>query len=421
MRLIADGEVERSGVPGLAARLGYSERHLDRLLTAEVGAGPLALARARRTRTARTLLETTALGMTDVAFAAGFGSVRQFNETMRRVFALSPSELRARARGPARRARGADTESICLRLAHRRPFDGAALVAFLAQRAVTGVEEVVDGVYRRVLRLAHGLAVATLAPPRDEAAGARSGTGYVLCTLRLEDLRDLASAVERCRRLFDLDADPAAIAAVLGEDAILGPSVAARPGLRLPGSGDGNELAVRAVLGQQVSVAAARTFARVLSERYGESLSSDDGGLRRAFPRAAALADVDAAALPLPRARAETLRTLCRRLTDGSIVLDAGADRDAVEAALLGIAGIGPWTTAYIRMRALSDPDAFLPTDLGVRRALERLGLAADPVRARARAERWRPWRSYALMHLWAAPGPPPEAPAASAADRRGG
>jgi AraC family transcriptional regulator of adaptative response / DNA-3-methyladenine glycosylase II len=401
MRLIRDGAVEREGVPGLARRLGFSERHLHRQLVAELGAGSLALARAQRAQTARLLIETTALPFTDVAFAAGFPSIRQFNETVREVFATTPSELRRGASGEPRQLRHRDggqvngapaVAPLSLRLRHRAPFDARALLAFLGVRAVPGVEAwdpAGDETYRRVLALPHGPGVAALAP---------SETGdHVRCELRLSDLRDLAAAVQRCRRLLDLDADPVAVDAALAADPLLAPLVARAPGRRVPGAADGAELAVRAVLGQQVSVAGARTLAGRLTAALGEPLPDAlaDEQLTHAFPTAQALAAADPAELPLTRARAHALASLCRALADGSLALHPGADRDATRERLLTLPGIGPWTAEYVAMRALGDPDAFPATDLGVRKALERLGDDADP-------ERWRPWRAYAVQHLWA-------------------
>ena len=400
MRLIRDGAVEREGVAGLARRLGFSERHLHRQLVAELGAGPLALARAQRAQTARLLIETTGLPFTDVAFAAGFPSIRQFNETIREVFATTPTDLRGSARHqprhlvPARRAQidGARAATpLSLRLRHRAPLDAGALLAFLGARAVPGVEAwepAGGGTYRRVLALPHGPGVASLTP---------GGADHVGCELRLSDLRDLAAAVQRCRRLLDLDADPVAVDDALAADPLLAPLVRRAPGRRVPGAVDGGELAVRAVLGQQVSVAGARTLAGRLTAALGEPLPDGlaaDGALTHAFPTAAALAAADPADLPLTRARAHAVRTLATALSDGSLALDPGADRDDTRERLLTLPGIGPWTAEYVAMRALCDPDAFPATDLGVRKALGRLG-SADP-------ERWRPWRAYAVQHLWA-------------------
>ena len=381
MRLIADGAVDRDGVGGLAERLHFSERQLGRILTTELGAGPVALARAQRAQSARTLIETTELPFAEVAVGAGFGSVRQFNETLRAVYGRTPTELRARAR----RRRGAGSPgSIELRLPRREPFDGESLRAFLAARAVPGVEEVDGLTYRRTLVLDHGPAVIALTAERR----------MVRTELRLADLRDLTAAVARCRRLFDLDADPVAISSQLGEDRTLAPLVAAHPGLRVPGCADGFELGVRAIVGQQVSVAAARTVLGRLVARYGEPLPEPVGGLTHSFPGAGALADVDPGELPFPRGRGEAIRELARRVASGELHLDTGADPRETRAALLEIPGVGDWTTSYIAMRALGDPDVFLPGDVGIRHALDRLGADAE-------LERWRPWRSYAVMHLW--------------------
>ena len=388
MRLIADGVIEREGVAGLARRLAYSERHLNRLLTAELGAGPLALARALRAETARTLIETTQIGFADVAFAAGFASVRQFNDTVREIFAATPTELRRHRRASAPSAPG----SVCVRLPARRPFDGPALIAFLEARAVPGVEQVVDGAFGRTLRLPHGAGVAELRP----------GESWVRCSLWLDDLRDLAAAVQRCRRLFDLDADPAAVAEHLSGDALIGLAVRREPGRRLPGAVDGPELAMRAVLGQQVSVAGARTHAARLVRSLGEPLPTPRGELTHLFPTPAAIAGgAGSAALRMPSARRAAVLGLASALEAGDVALDAGADRGEVERSLLALPGIGPWTASYVAMRALGDPDAFMPTDLGVRRAFERLGRPGDPRTVAAVAESWRPWRAYALQYLW--------------------
>ena len=394
MRLIADGVVDRDGVTGLARRLGYSERHLHRLLVAEVGAGPLNLARAQRAHAARLLIETTALPFSHVSFAAGFASIRQFNDTVRLVFAATPTELRRRRRrGPGESTPG----ELALRLPRRSPFDAPSALAFLGARAVPGVEERVDGAYRRSLRLPHGSGVVELGEADD----------HVRCLLRLDDLRDLSAAVQRCRRLLDLDADPVAVDELLRTDELLASRVAARPGRRAPGTVDGDELAVRAVLGQQVSVLAARTLAGRLTIRHGKPITAPDGGVTHLFPEAAALADVAPGDFGVPAARGRALRSLARSLAEGELTLDPGADREGVAARLVSLPGIGAWTASYIAMRALGDPDAFVPTDLGARRGAARLGLPADPKDLARRAERWRPWRAYALQHLWDALDPP--------------
>jgi AraC family transcriptional regulator of adaptative response / DNA-3-methyladenine glycosylase II len=388
MRLVADGTVDRDGVAGLARRLGYSERQLHRLLVGELGAGAQALARAQRAHTARTLVETTNLAFTEVAFAAGFASVRQFNDTVRAVFATTPRELRAAALG-RRPAPVAGT--LDLRLPVRQPFDGAGLLRMLASKAVPGVERADGTSYARGLLLPHGEATVTLTPAAD----------HVAARLRLADPRDVVPAVARCRRLLDLDADAVAVDEHLGADPLLAPLVQAWPGIRLPGTTDGAETAVRAVVGQQVSVAGGRTVTARLAREYGKPLTSPEGGLTHHFPKAEALAAADPETLPMPRSRGRALVTMCAALAEGRLDLDPGADRDEVSAALTALPGIGPWTADYVRLRALGDPDVLLTTDLGVRRGLERLGAAGDPRSAADHGERWRPWRSYALMYLW--------------------
>ncbi|OOC56826.1 AraC family transcriptional regulator [Nocardiopsis sinuspersici] len=382
MRLIQDGAVDRGGVGALASAVGYSERQLNRLLTAEVGAGPLALARTERVQTARVLVETTDMPMADVAFASGFASVRQFNETMRAVFDRSPTEMRAMRRTPV-----GEPGTVTLRLPYREPIDLARMLRFLGDRAVPGVEEYRDGVYRRTLSLPHGPATVEL----SEGAG----SGHVLCRLRLSESRDLADAVRRCRRLLDLDADPRAVTEVLGGDPLLGPMVAEHPGMRSPGHVDPAELAVRAVLGQQVSVRAARTLAGRLVERFGEPLSTGpDGGLTHVFPSPDVLADADPTDLSIPVARGRALVGLAGAIASGRVDLGPGCDRDEAERSMMELRGIGPWTAGYVRMRGLGDPDVFLHGDLGVQQALG-AGGGRDTLA-------WSPWRSYVTHLLWA-------------------
>jgi AraC family transcriptional regulator, regulatory protein of adaptative response / DNA-3-methyladenine glycosylase II len=406
MRHIADGVVDREGVAGLAHRLGYSERHLHRQLVAEVGAGPIALARAQRSQAARLLLETTDVPIASVAFAAGFASVRQFNDTVREVFALTPSQLRA-SRRPFNRTPTAG--ALQLRLPFRLPFAAAPTFEFLATRAVTGIELGGSFGYRRSVGLAHGAAVIELGEftAVQDPTATWVARGWLPCRLELSDLRDLASAVSRCRRLLDLDADAQAVSEALGDDPLLGGAIEAEPGRRVPGHVDGFEVAVRAVLGQQVSVAGARTLAARLTAALGEQLPVDDSAatpqLTHLFPTPQAVAAADPATLGVTRSRAAALIGLAHAVVDGAVDLDPGADRDRTTAQLLALPGIGPWTTSYIRMRALADPDVFMPTDLGVRHGLETLGFTGDARCIEALAARWRPWRSYALQHVWAA------------------
>ncbi|BCY14933.1 DNA-3-methyladenine glycosylase 2 family protein [Actinoplanes sp. L3-i22] len=408
MRLIGDGIVDREGVTGLASRLGYTERHLNRMLTAELGAGPLALARAQRAQTARILVETTDLGLAEIAFAAGFGSVRQFNDTMLEVYAQSPSRLREK-RPVARGEAGV----INLRLAYRAPLHAAALLEFLGARTLPGVDEVVGTTYRRGLALPHGTANVSLRP----------GERWVFAELRLSDVRDLAPAVARCRRLFDLDADPDAVDAMLGADPALADAVRAEPGVRVPRAVDGFEIAVRAVVGQQVSVSGARTtLGRIVRAAVEGSVGDVDGldgldGLGPSgpapaptstnqlagFPSAAVVADLPDSAFGMPTARRATIRALATAVADGKLDLEPGADRAETTARLLELPGIGPWTAGYVAMRAIGDPDVFLPTDLAARRGAAALGLPHSAKALAEHAERWRPWRSYALIRLWRA------------------
>jgi AraC family transcriptional regulator of adaptative response / DNA-3-methyladenine glycosylase II len=395
MRLIADGAVERDGVDGLARRLGYSVRQLNRLVTGSFGAGPLALARARRAQTARVLVETTGLSFADIAFAAGFSSIRQFNDTIREVYAATPTELRGR-RGGRGSAGAATSGSIATRIGVREPFAGAELLDFLAVRAVRGAEAVGEGWYERSLHLPHGPGVVRVELVDRPA-------GYVPCRFTLADARDLAPALERTRRLLDADCDPVAVDEQLGGDPALAPLVRRRPGLRVPGHVDGVELAARAVLGQQVSVAGARTLAGRLVGDLGQPLDlAGDHQVSHLFPTAEALAGIDPEQVAMPRARGRALAGLAAALADGSVVLDRSADRADVRARLLALPGIGPWTADYVAFRVLGDPDVFLPTDIGVRRAAERLGIDAA-----GQSRHWRPWRSYALIHLWSSLGDP--------------
>jgi len=432
MRLIGDGVVDRDGVDGLANRLGYTTRHLNRMLVAEVGAGPLALARAQRAQTARTLIETTDLGLAEIAFAAGFGSVRQFNDTLREVYSIAPSELRTAARRRTPAGRG----TLTVRLAYRPPLHVASTLDFLRMRAIPGVEIVTDHDYTRAIRLPYGTAYVQLTPAAD----------HISATLRLADVRDLSPAVARCRRLFDLDADPAAIDGVLGADPAFAEQVAAEAGVRVPRAVDGFEIAVRAIVGQQISVAGAITVlgrlvaaasdpdepgpdepeaiptatsvgtghgpggrADVGSEipsidaNAGSSTSGAEpfGAGLRPFPDAATVAKLPDSAFAMPKARIATIRALAEAINADDVVLDGSVDRDETRAALEAIPGIGPWTANYVAMRALGDPDLFLPSDVAVRRAARSVGLSDKPIPLARHAERWAPWRSYAVVRLW--------------------
>jgi AraC family transcriptional regulator of adaptative response / DNA-3-methyladenine glycosylase II len=390
MRLIADGTVDREGVSGLAGHLGYTTRQLERLLQAEVGAGPLALARAQRAQAARVLIETTELPFGDVAFAAGFSSIRQFNDTVRLVFESTPTGLRRRA--AVRFGSGVGTPgTVSLRLPVRTPFAYDGVFGHLAAGAVPGCEEVRDGAYRRTLRLPSGSGVVTLTPAAD----------HVRCVLALDDFHDLTTAIARCRRLLDLDADPEAVVEALSRDPDLGPVVAKAPGQRIPRTVDEAELAMRAVLGQQVSTKATRTHVGRLVMAYGQRVHDPDGALTHTFPSVEQLADIDPIHLAVPKARQRTVTALIAGLADGSIPLDAGCDWDSARRQLLALPGVGAWTAEVIAMRGLGDPDAFPASDLGLRLAAQQLGLPIDQRTLTELSAGWRPWRSYAVQHLW--------------------
>ncbi|HZS35290.1 MAG TPA: AlkA N-terminal domain-containing protein [Polyangia bacterium] len=395
LRLIVDGEFadgergerDQRGVEALAARLGIGARHLTRLFAEHVGVAPGAVARTRRVHFARKLLDETDLPMAEVALAAGFSSVRRFNEAMRQTFRRAPTELRRSRANP----RGS---SLRLKLPYRAPLDWPAFRAFLGARSVAGVETFDGDVWRRAVAVdgwSGVVSVAPLASPRGESA--------LELTLDGPPPRALLPIVERVTRVFDLDADPRVIGDELARDPILRPLVRARPGLRVPGAWDGFELAVRAILGQQISVARATALAAKLVAACGAPLDAGHG-LTRLFPTAAEVARADVAALGMPRARARSIVALAEAVARGDLTLARGRDLDETTAALTALPGIGPWTAQYIAMRALGEPDAFPSSDLGIRHALARAGLSTASEIER-RAERWRPWRAYAAMQLW--------------------
>lgn len=409
MRLIGDGVVDTEGVPGLATRLGYSARQIERLVTAELGAGPLALARAQRAQTARLLIETTDLAMAEVAFAAGFASIRSFNDTVRAVFAVPPRALRERRRvrldqlHPGEAAEPLSAHRIVLRLPHRAPLHADSLFGHLAATLVPGVECWNNGGLERTLRLPH-------APGRVHLSPAR---GHIRATLSLLDLRDLTSAIHRCRSLLDLDADPVAVDTHLGQDGALRALVGNRPGVRLPGTVDPAEMAIRVVLGQQISTKAASTLAGRIVTLAGEPVPealvgkhADAAVPARLFPTAAALVEQPAEHYPgMPPARLRTLLTLAAALASGELRL--GPDVSWVQArqALHDIPGVGPWTVEMIALRGLGDPDAFPATDLAVRASAARHGLPGEARALLQRSAPWRPWRAYVTQSLWAASG----------------
>jgi AraC family transcriptional regulator, regulatory protein of adaptative response / DNA-3-methyladenine glycosylase II len=425
LRLIAIDPVEDDrGVARVAARLGVTARHLQRLFQRHLGAAPLAVIRTRRVHTAKRLLDETDLGMADIAFAAGFGSVRRFNATFRDLYDRTPRELRA-ARGRDRDA-GAPRDGFQFRLAYRPPLDWDHHLSYLVPRAIPGVEDAAGGVYRRTFRVGGQVGALEVRPAAD------GGPALELRTTAVEPAH-LPDVIERARRVFDLGADPAVIREHLRRDPELRPWVDRCRALRVPGAWDGFELAIRAVIGQQISVVAATTITGRLASRWGSRIfGADDGAAPGAvnatpaaghvlgagncalggaggaasivFPRPEALVDADLAAIGLPRARGETLRLLARAVASGDVALEPGADPRAVREALIAIPGIGEWTAQYVALRALGEPDAFPASDLGLLRSPANGG-ARNPRQLLERAEAWRPWRGYAAIVLWRAYG----------------
>lgn len=385
MRLIASGVVEREGVSGLAVRLGYSTRHLTRLLSTELGAGPLALARAHRAHTARMLLVGTDMPISDVAFSAGFASIRQCNDTIREVFCLTPGELRARRKMPASAVPGA----IDLVLPYRGPLDAAGIFQWMAARAVSGVEETTATSFSRHLRMVGGPAWFEVSQDTTERLHLRA---------RVAQLGDLAPLVSTVRRIFDLDADPLAVDQALSAHPEIAPLVARTPGIRVPGSADPHEMLIRAMVGQQITVVAARTALTALTESLGER--TEQGLL---FPTMSAIAERGAEVLRGPGARIRAIVGAAAALADGTLRLTVGDDAVEQRAALLAMPGIGPWTADYVRMRVLGDPDVILPGDVALRAGAAASGLPGDPLPLVAWAERAAPWRSYLSAHLWRA------------------
>jgi AraC family transcriptional regulator of adaptative response / DNA-3-methyladenine glycosylase II len=384
-RLICHGALDEGDVEQLAGRVGLGGRQLRRLFVQHLGASPAEIARSRRVHLARALIDQTPLPMVEVATAAGFRSVRQFNHAMRATFREPPSALRRRRPAPPANGGG-----LVLRLPVRAPFAWAAMLEFLAARATPGVEAVSEGRYRRTIEV-NGV-------PGTIEAWADREASHLCARVELPEHDGLALIVERIRHLFDLDADPDEIGRHLGRSPALAPLVRARPGLRIPGAWDSFELAVRAVLGQQVTVRGATTLAGRLARTFGRPVAVHSTGLSHLFPAPAALADADLARIGLPRARAATIRALAAVVARGELVLDAAAE-------LTAIPGIGAWTAAYVALRALGEPDAFPSGDLGLRRAA---GNGAGTLSATAlavMAEAWRPWRGYAAMYLWTGRG----------------
>jgi AraC family transcriptional regulator of adaptative response / DNA-3-methyladenine glycosylase II len=387
-RLICTGALDEGNVEALAARVGLGGRQLRRLFAQHLGASPAEIARSRRAHFARTLIDQTTLPAVEIATAAGFRSVRQFNHAIHATFGGSPSALRRR-----RSEAPADGGGLILRLPVRRPFAWTAMLDFLGARATPGVEAVVDETYRRTIEV-NG------APGVIEARADRHAA-HLLVRVELAEPDGLALVVDRTRRLFDLDADPHVIGRHLRRVPVLAPLVRARPGLRIPGAWDPFELAVRAIVGQQVSVQGATTLAGRLARTFGRPVALGAAALTHLFPTPEALADADIGRIGLPRARAASIRALASAVARGALVLDAARGLEEAEARLTAIPGVGAWTAAYVAMRALGEPDAFPAGDLGLRRALGNGAGSVSEKALAAIAESWRPWRGYAAMYLW--------------------
>jgi len=386
-------------VPQLAECLGVGDRQLRRLFDQHLGASPVEVAQTQRLLLAKELIDETSLPMIEVALAAGFSSVRRFNDVVKATYAQSPTALR-RARQRGTKIESTDAKApVALRLPFRPPHDWNTMLAFLGARAIPGVEEVIDGRYRRTLRLSSG--TGTLEVERDRDAGKNA----LLVRLHLPGVERLLPLLARVRHLFDLDADSETIDSELVGDPRLRATILAHPGIRVPGTWDPFELTVRAILGQQISVSAATTLAGRLVKTYGEKASTpfSNTSLTHLFPSAACLATADSelTRIGLPKTRAATIASLAQAVRDGSVVFERqGLCVDATEA-LLSIRGIGPWTAQYVALRAARDPDVMMAGDLGVRRALATDDVLPSEREALSLSEGWRPWRSYAVLALW--------------------
>ena len=393
LKLIDEGLLADHPLAALAERVHLGERQLRRLFVERIGAPPIGVHGTRRLLFAKQLLTETSLPITQVALAAGFGSLRRFNTTFQEAYRMSPRDLRKRPMADS-------GDALTLRLGYRPPYDFAAMLDFLRGRALPGVEVVDDASYARVIAF-------TKAGPLETPGWLRVSTwpgGEHALKLELHGASParLLDIVNRLRRMFDLDADPQAISAALSDHPRLRPLLQQCPGLRLPGGWDGFEIAVRAIIGQQISVAAARTVAARLAQRFGQALpTSFAPGLEHLFPTPEALADADLTAIGLTRARAETVRTMARALLDGRVDFKSERTLDDFTARWIALPGIGPWTAHYIAMRALGHPDAFPAEDLVLQRALPNDGSRLTAKSLIAHAQAWRPWRAYAVIHLW--------------------
>jgi AraC family transcriptional regulator, regulatory protein of adaptative response / DNA-3-methyladenine glycosylase II len=418
LKLIEAGALDGGDVASLAERLEIGERQLRRLFRQHIGAAPITVAQTRRLLLAKQLIHQTDLSMIEVAFASGFGSVRRFNETFQRLYGRPPNDLRRRS------AAASGSAEITVLLSYRPPYDWESMIDFLKARAIEGLEVVTPESYRRVIALGdarysqrHGVQrPGALAEPRSigmiEVAHAREQSALVV-TVRLPRLNVLPVIIAQVRRQFDLGAEPAAITAALSCDPVLAPLVQARPGLRVPGAWDGFEIAVRAVLSQQITVKAATRLAGRLVAALGESVAGRTGvpGLSHAFPSPDRFDVETLAGLGMPRPRALALAAIAGAARCDPRIFDPRHDLAAAVARLRELKGVGEWTAQYIAMRAMGESDAFLPADIGVLRALACAGRRPRAAEVAARAEAWRPWRAYAMLHLWTAGAALPSLP----------
>lgn len=403
LRLIQQGALDEADVSELAERLGMGERHLSRLFSEHLGASPIAVAQTRRTHFARKLIEETDLSMVEIAFASGFGSVRRFNALIRNRFGFTPTELRnARSKrtGFAIGTNGRGARALALRLSYRPPLDWDGILAFLAKRIIPGVERIRDGAYERTFALGETTGRLRVSHAPEERA--------LLLTLSSIPARAVLSLAETTRHVFDLHADPMSVARHFASDPTLGPLLSRAPGLRVPGAWDGFELAIRAILGQQITVRAATTLAERLVSRLGETVddAADDRSeseINRLFPRAETIAGADLSNLGIPGSRIRAIRALARAVADGEIALDPGADPVETRTRLLALPGVGAWTVEYILMRALRDPDAFPAGDIVLRRICSNSQNPLSEKQLVNLADAWRPWRAYSVLHLWRA------------------
>jgi AraC family transcriptional regulator of adaptative response / DNA-3-methyladenine glycosylase II len=390
LRLISEGALDDGDIESLASRLGVTSRHLRRLFSKHLGASPLAVAHTQRLHFAKRLIDQTPLSMREISAAAGFRSVRRFNDTFRKTYGRTPRELRRGGDAPI------STGALSVQLPYRKPYGWKQILGFFAGRATPGVEFVTNGRYLRAVRT-------------DSCYGiidVRDVGGSVELTVHGIGTDVLFAAVQKTRGLFDLDAPIDDIASVLERDSVLRVWLKRNPGIRVPGTWDGFELTVRAVLGQQVSVKAATTFAGRVAERYGETIDVPVDGIanvpNKLFPEPRTLVRARLEGLGIIGSRAQTIRDVARAVVNGDLCFDTAQSTDDFRKALTSIKGIGHWTAAYVAMRVLKDPDSFPASDLGLLRAFDRKGCERlSPTELIARAEAWRPWRAYAALLIW--------------------